>query len=367
LRVAIIHEWFSGEGGSEKVVKELHEIFPEAPVFVFVYDKTSMPDEYNKMDVRTSFLQKIPFAKQRYQNLLPLMPLAVEQYDLSEYDLVISSSTCCSKGVITKADTLHICYCHTPMRYGWDLFHDYKKRKNKLMKWIISWQMKSIRQWDRLSADRVDNFIANSNYVKKRIYKTYRRESEVIFPPVDTDFYTPSSEQEEYYYIVSRFVHYKRLDIAIEAFNELGLPLIITGDGPEYKKYKAMAKDNIKFTGRLSDEEVRGYYRKCKAFIFPGEEDFGITPVEAQACGKPVIAFGKGGVLETVIEGKTGLFFYEQKKDALKQIILKFEKSIGSFERSFIRKHAETFSKSRFKRQINEFIVRKLKDHNKNM
>lgn len=361
LKVAIVHEWFSGEGGSEKVVKALHEIFPEAPVYVLVYDKNSMPKEYNDMDVRTSWLQKIPFSKKKYQNLLPLMPNAVEQYDLSEFDLVLSSSTCCAKGVLTKANTIHICYCHTPMRYAWDLYHDYKKSKNKIMQLIIAWQMKGIRQWDRLSADRVDFFIANSSYVGKRIFKTYRRDSEVIFPPVNTTFYTPGDEQGDYYYIVSRLVSYKRIDIAVQAFNDLGLPLIITGGGPELAKYKKMAKSNIIFTGKVTDDEVRDYYRGCKAFIFPGEEDFGITPVEAQACGKPVLAFGKGGALETVIEGKTGMFFYQQNKEELKDVILQFEEKKISFDKEFIRKHAETFSNEVFKMKINKFISSKVK------
>ncbi|SKA76592.1 Glycosyltransferase involved in cell wall bisynthesis [Caloramator quimbayensis] len=360
MKVAIVHEWFSGIGGSEKVVKVFHDIYPEAPVYVLIHDKHKMPEEYNNMDIRTSYLQKIPFANKIYQNLLPFMPGAVERYDLSEYDLVLSSSTCCAKGVITKSDTLHICYCHTPMRYGWDLYFDYLKGKNKFMQWIIASQMKNIRIWDRLSADKVDYFIANSNNVARRILKNYRRESRVIYPPVDTDFYTPSNKDDNFYLIVSRLVSYKKVDIAIEAFNKLGLPLIIIGRGPEYKKYKKLIKSNIKLLGHLSDSEVREYYRRCKAFIFPGEEDFGITPVEAQACGRPVIAYGKGGTLETIIEGKTGIFFYKQDAESLIEAIQKFEKSSDDFDKDFIRKYAEKFSVNRFKNEIISFIEEKI-------
>lgn len=364
MKVAIVHEWFSGIGGSEKVVKAFHELFPDAPIHVFIHNKDNMPEEYNKMDIRTSYLQKIPFAKTRYQNLLPLMPHAVEQYDLSEYDLVISSSTCCAKGVITKADTLHICYCHTPMRYGWDLYHQYIGEKSKLMQWIISFQMHKIRLWDKLSADRVDYFVANANNVAKRIQKNYRRDSKVIYPPVDTDFYTPSDKNGEYYLIVSRLVGYKRVDLAIEAFNELGLPLVIIGGGLEHKKYKSIAKNNISLLGKLSDEEMREYYRGCRAFIFAGEEDFGITPVEAQACGNPVIAYGKGGTLETVIDRQTGIFFYEQSVESLKEAVLKMEQSYSNFDKSVIRQNALRFSVERFKKEFMDFVSEKIKEFN---
>jgi len=360
VKVAIVHEWFSGIGGSEKVVKAFHELFPEAPVYVFVHNKDNMPEEYNKMDVRTSYLQKIPFAKTKYQNLLPLMPNAVEQYDLSEYDLIISSSTCCAKGVITKGETLHICYCHTPMRYGWDLYHEYIKDKNIVMRWIMASQMHKMRIWDRLSADRVDYFIANSNNVARRINKTYRRDSKVIYPPVDTEFYTPADKVGNYYLIVSRLVSYKRVDLAIKAFNDLGVPLMVIGKGPELKRCKAMSKDNIVFLGSLTDEEILSYYRGCKAFIFPGEEDFGITPVEAQACGRPVIAYGKGGALETVIDGQTGIFFYEQTPEALRQAVLRMEESYNEFDKVVIRNNALRFSIDRFKKEFMDFAREKL-------
>lgn len=362
MKVAIVHDWLTNMGGAERIIKIFHELFPDAPIYTLVYDKESMPDEFKNMDVRVSFLQQIPFGKKKYQSLLPFMPTAIEQFDLSGYDLVISSSTCCAKGVLTRTDTLHICYCNTPMRYGWDFYHEYIKGKNRLSKLLIAFAMNYIRLWDRLSADRVDYFIANSNNVKKRIKKHYRRESVVIYPPVDTQFYTPSDEDDDYYLIVSRLVPYKRIDLAIEVFNDLGLPLVIIGEGTEFSKYINIAKDNILFLGRLSDEEVREHYRRCKAFVFPGEEDFGITPVEAQSCGRPVIAYGRGGALETVVEGKTGLFFHEQSKEALKKAILDFEKSFNNYDKQIIRNHALNFGIDRFKKEFIEFIEKRINE-----
>ncbi|RKD32282.1 glycosyltransferase family 4 protein [Thermohalobacter berrensis] len=360
MKVAIVHDWLTNMGGAERIILILHELFPKAPIYTLVYNSKNMPDDFRNMDIRTSFLQKIPFSKKKYQNLLPLMPIAVEQFDLSEYDLVISSSTCCAKGVLTRANTLHISYCNTPMRYGWDFYHEYIKDKNIISKSLIAGLMNHIRMWDKVSSDRVDYFIANSNNVKKRIQKHYRRDAQVIYPPVNTDFYTPSNKDEEYYLIVSRLVSYKRIDLAIEVFNDLGLPLVIIGDGPELARYKKIAKNNITFLGRLSDEEVREYYRRCKAFIFPGEEDFGITPVEAQACGRPVIAYGKGGALETVVNEKTGLFFHNQSVDSLKKVVTDFQKGNYNFDKKTIRNHALRFSINRFKKDIMEFINEKI-------
>lgn len=361
MKVAIVHDWLTNMGGAEKIIKILHGMFPDAPIYTLVYDKDNMPNEFKSMDIRTSVLQKIPFSKKKYQSLLPLMPTAVEQFNLSDYDVVISSSTCCAKGIITGTDTLHICYCNTPMRYGWDFYHNYIENKNRLSKVMIAFSMNYIRLWDRLSADRVDNFISNSNNVSKRIRKHYKRESKVIYPPVDTGFYTPSNENEDYYLIVSRLVPYKRVDLAIKVFNELGLPLIIIGEGSELKTYIRVVKNNIKLMGKLSDDEVRDYYRKCKAFIFPGEEDFGITPVEAQACGRPVIAFGKGGALETVVNDKTGIFFNEQNTESLKEAVLSLEKNISQFDKEVIRQHSLKFSIDRFREEMNKFIKEKVK------
>lgn len=365
MKVAIVHEWLANMGGSEKVTYILHELFPEAPIFTCVHNKKRMPEEFNKLDIHTTFIQKLPFGKTKYQAYLPLMPIAFEQLDLTEYDLVISSSTSCAKGVITRADTLHICYCHTPMRYAWDFYFEYTKDKNWAARVIIAKLMHKIRQWDRIAADRVDYFISNSNNVAKRIKKHYRKDAKVVYAPVDTNFYTPGNEDGNYYLIVSRLVGYKRVDLAIEAFNELGFPLIVIGNGSEYKKYKKMAKRNITFLGRLSDEEVRDYYRGCKALIFPGEEDFGLTPIEAQACGRPVIAYGKGGTLETIIEESTGVFFYEQSVQALKEAVFKFENNEKNFDKRLIREHATEFSIDGFKTNIMKFINEKVDEFKK--
>lgn len=361
MKVAIVHDWLTIYGGSESIVRILHEMFPDAPIYTTVYDKKNMPEDFAKMDIRPSFLQRYPFAKKKYTMYLPFMPRAFESFDMSEYDLVISSNTSCSKGVLTGANTLHICYCNTPMRYGWDFYHEYIREKGKPGKFLISCMMKKIRLWDRLSADRVDKFIANSHNVARRIRKHYRRESYVIYPPVRTQLFTMSREkpQEEYYLAVSRLVPYKRIDLLVEAFNTLGLPLKIIGDGSEMKALRKKASLNIQFLGRLEDDMVLKYMQGAKAFLFPGEEDFGITPIEAQACGVPVIAYGKGGALETVENGKTGLFFKEQTGESVIEAVKAFEKM--SFEPEYIANHAEKFSEERFRRELESYILTEYK------
>lgn len=354
MKVAIVHDWLTIYGGSESIIRILHDLFPEAPIYTTVYNKKNMPKDFEEMDIRPSFIQRLPFAKKKYTSYLPFMPYAFEQFDLSEYDLVISSNTSCSKGVITGANTLHICYCNTPMRYGWDFYHEYANKKGRLGKFFLAWMMKGIRQWDRLSADRVDIFIANSHNVARRIKKHYRRNSTVIYPPVRTQMFQQSMKSEDFYLVVSRLVPYKKIDLVVEAFTELGLPLKVIGDGSEYKRITQLAGSNIELLGRVDDEAVLDYMSRCKAFLFPGEEDFGITPIEAQACGKPVLAYGKGGVLETVVEGKTGVFFYEQTVEALKEAVYEFEQK--QFCADEIRSHSETFSEERFIGQLKDFI-----------
>lgn len=355
MKVAIVHEWLSVYGGSERVVEEIHELFPEAPIYTLVYDEGNMPERFKKYDIRTTFVQKFPFAKKKYPNYLPLMPRAFEALDLTEYDLVISSSTACAKGVITRSDAIHICYCHTPMRYAWEFYYEYTRDMSKFKHFIVAFFMHKIRIWDRLAADRVDYFIANSNYIKGRIAKYYRRPSEVIFPPVNTHLYHIGRKNETYL-MVSRMVPYKRVDLAIEAFNQLGLPLIIIGGGSEEKKLRSMAKDNIRFLGRLSDEEIAEYYAQSKGFIFPGEEDFGITPIEAQASGTPVIAYGRGGTLDTVVDGKSGILFMEQTVEALVQAIQRFEKDGVSWNAEQIKANSEQFSVQNFKDKLKAYI-----------
>lgn len=356
MKVAIVHEWLTIYGGSERVTEVFHEIFPEAPIYCLVYDEDTMPDRFKNYDIRPTFIQKLPFAKRHYKAYLPIMPRAYEELDLTEYDLVISSSTACAKGVITRSDATHICYCHTPTRYLWEFYYEYTRNMGKLKKIIISMFIHKLRMWDRLAADRVDRFIANSNYIAGRISKYYRKDAKVIFPPVNTHLYNISDKDEEYYLIVSRLVTYKKIDIAVEAFNKLGYPLVIIGDGPEREKLEKCAQANIKFLGRLSDEEIRDYYSKCKAFIFPGEEDFGITPVECQASGRPVIAYKRGGALDSVLEGKTGIFFKEQNTESLIDTVKKFEIYGVEYNKTQIKEHSEKFSVHRFKAEFRQYV-----------
>lgn len=354
MKVAIIHDWLTVYGGAESIIRILHDMFPDAPIYTTVYNRENMPDDFKQMDIRTSFIQKFPFAKKKYNMYLPFMPRAFEQFDLSEYDLVISSNTSCSKGVLTGANTLHICYCNTPMRYGWDFYHEYKNGKGTVARWLIGHMMHKIRMWDRLSADRVDTFIANSYNVARRIKKHYRRDSAIIYPPVRTSMFQKSKKNEGFYLVVSRLVPYKRIDLVAEAFSRMGLPLVIIGDGSEYKKVAERAASNVKMLGRVNDSVVLDYMSKCKAFLFPGEEDFGITPIEAEACGKPVIAYGRGGALETVVADETGVFFKKQTVEDVIATVRRFESM--TFDADKIRKHAEKFSEERFRDELRDFI-----------
>lgn len=358
LKLAIVHDWLTNIGGAEKVVLALHRLYKEAPIYTMSYNPSKMPKEFENINIKTSFIQHLPLGNKKHQLFLPLMPYVFEQFDFSEYDVVITSSSCCAKGVITPVKTLNICYCHTPPRYLWDMYHEYIENFNPIIKWYVIANLHKLRMWDKLSADRVDYFIANSNFVAKRIKKYYMRDSKVIFPPVDTHFFTMENEKniDNYYLVISRLVPYKRIDLAVKAFNQLGLKLKIAGVGPELKELKKIAKSNIEFLGYVSDEEARELLRRCKAFIFPGLEDFGITPVEAQACGRPVIAYGEGGILDSVIDGKTGVLFKEQSIESLINAVKVFEKNIDKFDSKAIRKHAEKFSIERFTREIKDFI-----------
>lgn len=362
MKIAIAHDWLTNMGGAEKVVINFTELYPNAPVYTTVYNQENLDSELQNIDVRTTFLQKIKGANKKHQNLLPLMPMAWEQLDFNGYDVVLSSSSSCAKGLVTSPDTMHVCYCHTPMRYAWEFYNEYMERekisllKSKLIPIIMNY----IRIWDVTSANRVDYFIANSENVAKRIRKHYRREAVVIHPPVRASYFNISEIDEDYFLMVSRLVPYKRVDLAVEAFNELGLPLVVIGGGPQEDYLKSIAKDNVKILGRQSDEVIKEHYANCRAFIFPGEEDFGITPLEAQASGRPVIAFGKGGALETVVDGKTGLFFERQTKEDLIQAVEKFQKM--TFDKQEIREHALKFDEEVFKKKIEGFINEKFKE-----
>ncbi|MFZ7121891.1 MAG: glycosyltransferase [Eubacteriaceae bacterium] len=357
MNIALVHDWLTNMGGAERLVINFLELYSDAPLYTTVYNPEKLDEQLKNIDVKTSFLQKSKKALKNHQKYFPFMPIAFENFDLNEYDIVLSSSSSCAKGVITNPDTMHVCYCNSPMRYAWEFYYEYAKKdiSNPLKKKILKYFMNYMRLWDKVSADRVDYFIANSENVAKRIWKHYRRESVVIHPSVRTKLFNINNDvDEEYFLIVSRLVSYKRIDLAVEAFNELGLPLVIIGDGAEKEKLEYMAKDNITFLGRQPDVVIKDYYSKCRAFIFPGEEDFGITSLEAQASGRPVIAYGKGGALETVKEDETGIFFYEQTVNSLKHVVNSFEDY--NFNKKFIRKHAETFDESVFKEKINNFV-----------
>jgi len=358
MRVALVHDYLNQYGGAEKVLEAFCEIFPNAPIYTLIYSKKKMKGFFKNKEIKTSFLQKIPFAKSKHRIFPLLMPVAIEQFDLSDYDLVLSDSASFAKGVITKPSTLHICYCHTPPRYAWDDSHKYIKefRMSKLIKKLVPFFMNYIRIWDKEAALRVDRFICNSNFVADRIRKYYRKNPKVIYPPVETDrfFISDKTEKKDYFLMVGRLMSYKRFDIAIQAFNKLGLSLRVIGDGPEKSNLEKKANRNIEFLGEVSNKELPKYYRECKALIFPQEEDFGITALEAMACGKPVIAYRGGGALESVKEKETGIFFDKQTPSSLISAIDKFD--YKRFNAPQIRKHALKFNKKRFKKQIKDFI-----------
>jgi len=358
MRVCLIHDYLTQFGGAERVLVALMELFPEAPVYTLLYDKKLMSGRLDSSRIRTSFLQNIPLARSRHRFFPILMPLIIEQFDLSKYDIVISDSHSFGKGVITGSNTLHISYCFTPMRYVWDDSHRYV-REFSVPGWLramIPFPLTYVRLWDVFAADRVDSFIGISNFVARRIKKYYQRDASVIYPPVDCSDYFISPNPGNRFLIVSRLMPYKRIDIAIEAFNELGLPLDIVGAGPEEANLKKIAKENIKFHGFLPDADVRNMYSQCRAFIFPQEEDFGLTVLEAAASGRPTIAFAGGGALETVVDGETGIFFEEQTSQSLVSAVQRMLTT--EFNPQKIREHALLFSTGRFKVSFMDSIMK---------
>lgn len=351
MKVALVHDWLVTAGGAEKVLWQFHLLFPDAPIYTLVYDPACGDGMFQNCDIRTTWLQKLPGATKLYKNLLTLMPGAWERLDLTEYDLVLSSCSSCAKGVITRPDAVHICYCHTPTRYIWDFYYTYLQNAGFFKRLLMPPLIHKMRMWDQLAAERVDYFISNSNYIAQRIKKYYHRQAVTIYPPVHINDY-PVADAEDYYLVVSRFVYYKRLDLAVQACTKLGRQLVVIGGGEEEKSLRMLAGPTVRFVGRLPDEEMMQYYIHAKAFLFPGEEDFGITPVEAQSAGCPVLAYGKGGALETVLDGETGLFFAEQTADSLAECIQRFEKHGVSRTRAQIREHSLQFGEERFRKEI---------------
>jgi glycosyltransferase involved in cell wall biosynthesis len=363
MKVALVHDYLNQMGGAERVVIALHEIFPDAPIYTSIYDPARVDPAFQKMDIRTSFMQKLPMVTKHHQPYLPMYPFAMEKLDLRGYDLVLSSSSAFGKGVITRPETLHICYCHTPMRWCWN-YEEYVEREHlgKVARAILPFLITKLRIWDQISAMRVDHFLANSPIVAERIRKYYRREAIYIPPPVEASRFPfdPTIEAENYFLILSRLVPYKRIDLAIEACNQLQLPLVIIGGGRDLERLKRMAGPTIRFLGKLSDEEVLHYYTHCRAFIFPGEEDFGITPLEAQACGRPVIAYGAGGALATIVDGITGVFFREQTVESLMTVLSSFNERM--FNPFVIRNQALEFDTPRFRHRILQFVEVKMNE-----
>jgi glycosyltransferase involved in cell wall biosynthesis len=372
LRVAIVHYWFIGRGGGERVVEALAEIFPQADLFSLVADPSTLAPNLQNRKLQTSFLQRVPGAKKFHRHFLFLQPLALEQFDLSNYDLVISSESGPAKGVITSSKTCHICYCHSPMRYIWDMYPEYRRAMGFLAGTIFSLTAHYIRLWDQASANRVDYFVANSAFVASRIRKYYGRESTVIHPPVEVSAGKISGQKGSAYYIaIGRLVEYKRFDLAIAACTQLCQPLKIIGTGPHEKVLRRMAGPTVEFLGRVDDTELRKNLAGCRALLFPGEEDFGIVPVEAQSFGKPVIAYASGGALETVrgilpngaeLENPTGVFFTEKSVSDLTSAMLQFESMEHEFRPEIIRKHSLQFDSAIFRRRISEFIASAIRD-----
>jgi glycosyltransferase involved in cell wall biosynthesis len=365
MRIAIIHDWLVTYAGAEKVLEQILSIYPDADLFSIIdfIEKKDRNFILNK-PVNTSFIQKLPMAKSKYRNYLPLMPLAIEQFDLSAYSLVISSSHAVAKSVITGPDQLHISYVHSPMRYAWDLQHQYLHESgldSGIRSWITRYFLHRIRKWDVCSANRVDVFIANSNYIKRRIEKVYRRNSTVIFPPVSVEDFPLCKKKDDFYLTASRMVPYKKIDMIVKAFTQMpDKKLRVIGTGPDFEKIQKVSKgyNNIELMGYQSSLILKESMQKAKAFVFVAEEDFGIAPVEAQACGTPVIGFAKGGLLDTVIEGKTGVFFKEQTPDALMNAVSQFETQ--SFDAELIRGHALQFSNKVFRKNFKDFIDKEL-------
>jgi glycosyltransferase involved in cell wall biosynthesis len=362
MKIAIVHDWLVTFAGAERVLAELINVFPEADLFS-VIDFLSDADRQRLGGKRaaTTFIQKLPFARTRYRNYLPLMPLAIEQLDLSAYDLVISSSHAVAKGVLTGPDQVHVSYVHSPIRYAWDLQHQYLRESGMgrgPKSWVARWLLHRMRLWDARTANGVDRFVCNSNFIARRISKVYGRSAQVVYPPVDTERLTFSEQKEDFYLTASRLVPYKRVDLIVEAFSAMpDRRLVVVGSGPEAGKVKRLAGANVELLGYQPDDVLHGLMGRARAFVFAAEEDFGIIPVEAQACGTPVIAYAKGGVLETVVtDGKssTGVFFGEQTVSSLRDAVLEFERKV--IRPTACRANAERFSHSRFRQEIGRVV-----------
>lgn len=355
MKIALVASWLNQYGGAERVLEAAHALYPDAPVFTSTYWHAAMPDSYRTWDIRVSFLDRLPIVRRYQRLLLPLYPLAFESLNLRGYDAVISLTSAFAHGVRTPNGARHICYCLTPARFLWN-YDDYVEREqiNPLARAFLPLFVAPLRVWDRRASARVSQFVAISQTVRARIAKSYGRDSTIIHPPVEVERFRVSNQRGEFFLILSRLVPYKRIDIAVQACNELGVPLIVAGDGRDRARLEAIAKPNVRFVGRPSDEQANDLLARCRALLWPGEEDFGITPLEANACGKPVIAFAGGGALETVVEGKTGEFFRAPSAQSLTQTLCAFDEK--KFDPAAIRAHAENFSPQVFKGKLDAAV-----------
>jgi glycosyltransferase involved in cell wall biosynthesis len=354
MKIAIVADWLTNQGGAEKVIYDIHQTFPEAPIYTSVYNAEKLP-QFNKAEIKTSFIQNLPFSKKHHQLYLGLMPYAFESFDFSDYDIVISSSFACAKGILTKPETLHICYCHNPMRYIWDESHQYVREHNlnPILKFLSTPFLHRIRQLDQLTANRVDHYISNSNFVARRINKYYHHKATTVYPATDFNNIKPNikTNKKDFYLAAGRLKPFKRFDLIIEAFNITQKKLIIAGTGEDLPRLQKLnTNPNTTFAGFVSDQKLIDLYQNAKGFIFPQAEDFGITPIEAQFHGCPIIAYAKGGALETVIEKETGLFFKEQSTESLNQAINKFEKQ--SFDYQKVHLNGSKYNSQNFKKEL---------------
>ena len=362
MKVALVHDYLNQYGGAERVLDELHAIWPEAPVYASIYNPTRMPERYRHWDIRTSHLNRLPFAKHKHQALLFLLPQAFESFDLDDYDLVVSSSSGFAHGVLTRPQTLHVCYCHSPPRFLWD-YHNYARHEGlgRAARLLVEGSLASLRVWDRVAADRADAWISTSRLVRSRIARFYAKPSVVIPPPVRVSRFTLGTEPGAYFLMLMRLVGWKRPEIVVQACTRLGLPLVVAGDGRDAAELRRVAGPTVRFVGRVDDGQMCALYRDCKALILPSEEDFGITPLEAMAAGRPVIAYGHGGVLDTVIPETTGLFFEEQSAEALADVLGRFD--TWDFDPTVIRSQAEQFDSAIFAERIGQFVQERLGEH----
>jgi len=359
MKTALVHDWMNQIGGAEDVLETLVDLYPGRPIYTSLYRRKKMPAHWQNWDIRTSFIDRLPFARQNQQIYFPLYPFAFEHFDFRDYDLVISNKSGFCHGILTGPETLHICYCLTPTRYVWR-YHQYAEQENlgSVTRSLLTPFLTNLRMWDRLAADRVDYFIAISEEVRRRIAKIYHRDSVIIHPPVDVQRFEPSDCVEDYYLFVGRLVPYRRLDLLIEAFNKLARPLRIAGTGRDRERLEALAGPTITFLGYVPDDELPDLFARCRAFLFPGEEDFGIAPIQAMAAGRPVIAYAGGGSLETVRHGETGWLFTEQSAKAIMTAVEAMDDL--HVDGRLIRQHAQQFDTSVFKQKMQTFVEQKM-------